>query len=104
MRALCNLTENYRTPTGCPPGADPADPACVPEFVNNTGTGGNPNLKPLTVSQADIALEWYPSATTMLYGTLFYKKVKNFEGTAVYDQTFEEIGRASCRERVCQYV
>src|SRR3546814_7633671 len=78
-------------------------------------SGGNPNLKPLTVSQADIALEWYPSATTMLYGPLFYKKVKNFEGTAVYDQTFEvpgkgpqtfqvKIGRASGRDRVCQYV
>src|SRR3546814_12249821 len=67
MRAIFNLTENYRTPTGCPPGADPADPACVPEFVNNTGTGGNPNLKQLKVSQADIALEWYPSAKKMLY-------------------------------------
>src|SRR3546814_431309 len=60
---------------------------------SDLGTGGNPNLKPLTVSQADIALEWYPSATTMLYGTLFYKKVKNFEGTAVYDQTFEVPGK-----------
>src|SRR3546814_6960035 len=29
----------------------------------------------------------------MLYGTLFYKKVKNFEGTAVYDQTFEVPGK-----------
>ncbi|MCM8729979.1 TonB-dependent receptor [Hephaestia sp. GCM10023244] len=93
MRAIFNLTENYRTPTACPPGGDPADPGCAPEFVNNTGDGGNPSLKPLTVSQADIALEWYPNSTTMLYGTLFYKRVKNFQGTAVYDQSFEVPGK-----------
>src|SRR3546814_20134922 len=54
MRAIFPLTENYRQPTGCPPGADPADQACVPEFVNPTGTGSPPNTTPLTVSQDGI--------------------------------------------------
>ncbi|RST31526.1 TonB-dependent receptor [Sphingomonas ginkgonis] len=44
----------------------------------NTGGGGNPYLKPLTVDQTDLALEWNASRSTFLYGTLFYKKLKNF--------------------------
>ncbi|HEX7851500.1 MAG TPA: TonB-dependent receptor [Sphingomonas sp.] len=95
MRAIFNITENYRTPSTCPPGGQPGDPGCTPVFVNGTGTGGNPNLKPLTTNQADIALEWYPRSTTMLYGTLFYKRVKNFESTAVYNQNFDVPGKGS---------
>jgi TonB-dependent receptor len=59
-----------------------------------TGSGGNPLLQPLTVNQADIALEWYPNSTSMLYGTLFYKKVKDFQGTTVVNQAFDVPGRA----------
>jgi TonB-dependent receptor len=56
--------------------------------VTYTGNGGNPLLKPLTTNQADVALEWFPASTSMLYGTLFYKKVNNFAGTAIRPQTF----------------
>ena len=58
-----------------------------------TGTGGNPFLKPLTVNQADLALEYYPSRTSMVYGTLFYKRVKNFATTAVYTVDIEVPGK-----------
>jgi iron complex outermembrane receptor protein len=49
----------------------------VPNGVN-TGNAGNPLLKPLTTDQADLALEWNASRTTFVYGTVFYKKLKNF--------------------------
>jgi iron complex outermembrane receptor protein len=56
--------------------------------VTYNGNGGNPLLKPLTTNQADVALEWFPSSSSMLYGTLFYKKVNNFAGTAIRPQSF----------------
>lgn len=43
-----------------------------------TGTGGNPNLKPMTANQLDTSLEWYFDSTDMVYLTAFYKQVKNY--------------------------
>jgi TonB-dependent receptor len=96
MRAIFNVTQNASfnpNKTIAPGGAScsTVTPATGPDScfdVTYTGNGGNPNLKPLTTNQADVALEWYPSSSSMLYGTLFYKKVKNFETTAIQNSTF----------------
>jgi TonB-dependent receptor len=70
----------------------------------NTGTGGNPLLKPLTVDQADLALEWNASRTTFLYGTLFYKKLKNFTQAAVSSVTYPVPGQADQTFRTTTFV
>lgn len=74
MRALFNLSENYVTPVG----------GGAPTLRDRTGSGGNPYLKPLEVTQADVSAEWFPNSSTMLYGTLFYKDLTNFLANAVY--------------------
>jgi TonB-dependent receptor len=74
LRAIFNLSENYVSAT----------PGGPPTLRDRTGTGGNPYLKPLTVAQADAAIEWFPNRNTLLYGTIFYKRLKNFLTTAVY--------------------
>ena len=102
MRALYQISESASFNAAS---ANPGGPACstftaqnAPNAcftVSRTGTGGNPLLKPLTTNQADIALEWYPKSTTMLYGTLFYKRVNNFEGTAVTNESFTVPGHGA---------
>lgn len=82
MRALFNLTENYVAVGGG-----------TPTLRDRTGSGGNPYLKPLTVSQADVAVEWFPNRTTMLYGTVFYKDLTNFLTNAVYPLTADVPGK-----------
>lgn len=62
---------------------------------NNTGSAGNPLLKPLTTHQADLALEWNASRTTFLYGTVFYKKLNNFIYSATSNVTVAVPGQAS---------
>lgn len=74
LRAIFNLSENYVT-------ANPGDP---PSFRDRTGTGGNPSLKPLTVNQADAAIEYFPNSSSLLFGTVFYKQLRNFLTTSVY--------------------
>lgn len=70
----------------------------------NTGTGGNPLLKPLTVDQADLALEWNAAATTFFYGTLFYKKLKNFTTSQVFEQQVEVPGQGPATFRYTAFV
>ncbi|MEZ0241957.1 MAG: TonB-dependent receptor [Sphingomonas sp.] len=73
MRALFNLSENYV-----------AVGMGTPTLRDRTGGGGNPYLKPLEVTQADVAVEWFPNSSTMLYATAFYKDLTNFLTNAVY--------------------
>jgi TonB-dependent receptor len=49
-----------------------------------TGDGGNPLLKPMKATQFDTALEWYFAPQGSLFGTVFYKDVKDYfiTGTA----------------------
>ncbi|TWH10444.1 MULTISPECIES: TonB-dependent receptor [Pseudoxanthomonas] len=52
-------------------------------FDFNTGgvsyaSRGNPYLEPMYANQFDTSLEWYFGQGSMLYGTLFYKKVEGF--------------------------
>lgn len=42
------------------------------------GSGGNPDLKPVTGKNADVALEWYFAPTGSLTGTVFKHKFENY--------------------------
>src|SRR3546814_20135534 len=70
-----------------------------------TAQSGNPGLKPITADQADLTLEYYFGQSSSFTATGFYKKFYDYiqSGTFLLDVTNNgEIGRASCRERVCQ--
>jgi TonB-dependent receptor len=41
-------------------------------------SSGNPNLSPITSTNADVSLEWYIGKSTSLYAAGFYKRVKGF--------------------------
>lgn len=43
-----------------------------------TGTGGNPNLRPIISSNLDTTLEWYFAPRSLLTGSLFYMDLKNY--------------------------
>src|SRR5262249_7820516 len=53
-----------------------------------TGNAGNPDLKPMTANQFDAAIEWYFDNSDMLYGTLFYKDVKNYFSTQTRTENY----------------
>jgi iron complex outermembrane recepter protein len=50
----------------------------VPNTVSNTGSRGNPDLRPFEATQFDATLEWYFAPASSLTGALFYKKVDSF--------------------------
>ena len=57
--------------------------------TTHTGSAGNPNLQPMTADQFDTALEWYFGKGSMMYGTVFYKKVKGFIANAVFNEVYD---------------
>ncbi len=82
LRAIRSVSINYNAVR------DPVTNQILSYVPNGgTGNGGNPLLKPLTTDQADLALEWNAGRTTFLYGTIFYKKLKNFTTTQVFNQS-----------------
>ena len=87
LSANFTLSENYID--------DDNDPATPPVYRDATGEGGNPALEPLTVDQFDTAIEWYYDDASMLYATLFHKKVKNFIQNGIYDAAFEVPGKGT---------
>ncbi len=48
---------------------------------NNSGNGGNPELKPMQATSYDVSLEYYFGAGDSVYVALFNKDVKNFWAT-----------------------
>ncbi|WP_434213370.1 TonB-dependent receptor [[Pseudomonas] boreopolis] len=56
--------------------------------TRRTGSAGNPDLEPMKADQFDTALEWYFGKGSMMYGTLFYKKVKGFIADAVFEEVY----------------
>ncbi|TCK48333.1 TonB-dependent receptor [Xanthomonas vasicola] len=54
-----------------------------------TGTAGNPGLEAVKADQFDTALEWYFGQGSMMYGTLFYKKVEGFIANAVFNEVYD---------------
>lgn len=57
-----------------------------------TGTGGNPNLKPIKANQFDVSLEWYFAPQGSLTGALFYKRIEDYIYSGVSRETFTNNG------------
>ncbi|MEJ0058314.1 MAG: TonB-dependent receptor [Terricaulis sp.] len=84
LAANFSLSENY---------VDLDNNAATPPTLDDrTGSGGNPGLRPLTDNQVDLAIEWYPNASSSLYATVFYKQVFDFLQTGVYFETYDVPG------------
>ena len=66
------------TPPGaqCPPGVAPTVGGCGV----GSGTGGNPDLKPILSTNLDAGLEWYFAKHSLLSATLFYMDLENYIG------------------------
>jgi TonB-dependent receptor len=54
-----------------------------------TGVAGNPDLKPMRATQYDTALEWYFAPTGHLFGTLFYKDVRDYIASQTFTETYD---------------
>ncbi|AIT05409.1 TonB-dependent receptor [Sphingomonas taxi] len=48
--------------------------------VNATGSGGNPDLKPLTSNNYDVSAEYYPTSTSSITFAAFYRDLFGFIG------------------------
>ncbi len=57
-----------------------------------TGTGGNPNLKPMHAQQYDASLEWFFSPTGSVSLALFHKDLSNYFLTASEPETYTRNG------------
>ena len=49
-----------------------------PIGAQGTGTGGNPDLKPIRSTNFDAGLEWYFASNSLLSASLFYMDLKNY--------------------------
>jgi iron complex outermembrane recepter protein len=57
-------------------------------FSGFSGTDtGNPNLRPETANQADLALEWYGEKDSAAHISVFYKDVHNYILTGLHNET-----------------
>jgi iron complex outermembrane recepter protein len=56
--------------------------------TNLTGSGGNPNLKPIRSTNLDAGVEWYFAPRSLLSAGLFYLDLKNYVGFGVSPRTF----------------
>ncbi len=45
-----------------------------------SGTGGNPDLKPIRSTNYDVGLEWYFARRSLVSGSLFYMDLQNYVG------------------------
>ena len=56
---------------------------CSFDDLAYSGSGGNPDLKPMRANQFDTALEWYFGPANSVYMTLFTKDVKDYFATSL---------------------
>ena len=56
---------------------------CSFDDLAYSGSGGNPELKPMRANQFDTALEWYFGPANSVYLTLFKKDVKDYFATSL---------------------
>jgi TonB-dependent receptor len=63
------------------------------DHADYTGTGGNPNLKPITAAQYDWTGEWYFAPTGSVTLDLFYKKLKNYIYSGTSQETYTHNGQ-----------
>ena len=53
-----------------------------------TGSGGNPDLKPITSNNADVSLEWYFAERSLLSASLFYMDLTSYVGLGQVQKTY----------------
>jgi iron complex outermembrane receptor protein len=56
--------------------------------TNRTGSGGNPNLKPIRSTNVDGSLEWYFAPRSVLSAGLFLMDLKNYVGYGVSEAVY----------------
>jgi iron complex outermembrane recepter protein len=71
--ALAGFT-NLTPPTPCPTGTPPTVGGCGV----GSGSGGNPDLKPIRSTNLDAGLEWYFAKQSLLSATAFYMDLRNY--------------------------
>lgn len=59
--------------------------------TNNTGSGGNPSLKPIRSTNVDLAWEWYFAPRAMLSAGVFHMDLNNYVGYGVSQLQFLNI-------------
>ena len=68
--------------------------ASLAEAVNGISATGNPYLEPISSTNVDLGLEWYPNADTMIAGAIYWKEFNGgFENVAQLE-TFNLDGNA----------
>ena len=65
--------------------ANPVDPNL------NSGSQGNPDLKPIRSTGYDLSLEYYLNKSSMFYGAAFYKDVTGFIGSFSEPRTYDGV-------------
>ena len=77
LAGFVSLTPPGNQKAACPPGTtDPVAHNCQ----DGSGSGGNPNLKPIRSNNFDAGLEWYFAKQSLLSATLFHMDLKNYVG------------------------
>lgn len=61
------------------------------EDNNNTGSGGNPNLKPIRSTNFDASVEWYFAPRALLSAGVFHMRLNNYVSYGTSQQTFFNI-------------
>lgn len=56
--------------------------------TNNTGNGGNPNLKPIRSTNFDASLEWYFAPRSLLSANVFHMDLQNYVGYGVSEAQY----------------
>jgi iron complex outermembrane receptor protein len=56
--------------------------------VQQTGTGGNPNLKPILSNNVDLDAEWYFAPKSMLAAGVYYMDLRSYVTYGSFDATF----------------
>jgi iron complex outermembrane receptor protein len=59
--------------------------------LNHTGSGGNPNLKPIRSTNFDASLEWYFAPKSLLSAGLFYMDLSNYVSFGVAQATYYNV-------------
>ncbi len=77
LAGFVSLTPPGNVANVCPPGTtNPVAAGCQA----GSGSGGNPNLKPIRSNNFDAGLEWYFAKRSLLSATAFYMDLKNYVG------------------------
>ncbi len=63
---------------------------CGFDDLSYSGSGGNPELKPMRANQFDTALEWYFGPANSAYITVFAKDVKDYFATSVGSEILQD--------------